>query len=342
MQSVQTVCCIVGVLFFFSSLIPPLLLASLPLFVLAFELWFFLHFFRQRKEKEDLEKRHDKELVQFKKKVESKKQRQQQQRTQQQQQQLKDAYQAQMKKEKLKEQQQGTAGGQVISRHKSSTDTETELQAVDHAKSNGCSSESNTSKKSFSGIDKEIEQLAQFESKIKKKPSSVVQTRQSGQPPTGKVETKLSLNQIKVNQQIQTVTNPVPARNGPQVVVQTAAVPQQPMGTFTGARNPSFPNLQAPQGVQVPVTSYGGAVINGPWPSGPDNVQWAPNMEEHQWSSVTEPPPPWPAGAVTANSGANSSGPYVVRMPQQFVPAASVPGQQFVVQTAPHPQMPHL
>ena len=299
-----------------------------------------MHFFRQRKEKEDLEKKHEKEKEQFKKKVESKKQRQQQQRAQQQQQQRKDAYQAQMKKEKLKEQQQGTAGGQVISRHKSSTD-ETELQAVEHAKSNGCSSESNTSKKSFSGIDKEIEQLAQFESKIKKKPSSsVVQTRQSGQPPTGKMETKLSLNQIKVNQQIQTVTNPVPARNGPQVVVQTA-VPQQPMGTFTAARNPSFPNLQAPQGVQVPVTSYGGAVMNGPWPSGPDNVQWAPNMEEHQWSSVTEPPPPWPAGAVTVNSGSNSSGQYVVRMPQQFVPAASVPGQQFVVQTAPHPQMPH-
>ena len=302
---------------------------------------FFSVMIRQRKEKEDMEKRHDKELMTFKKKVESRKQRQQQQRTQQQQQQLKDAFQAQMKKEKLKEQQQqGTGQHQVLARHKSSTE-ETQEPVGEHAKSNGCSSDSNTSKKSFIGIDKEIEQLAQFESKTKKKPSSsVVQTRQAGQPPVGKVETKLSLNQIKVNQQIQTVTNPVPARNGSQVVAPTA-VPQQPMASFTGPRNPSFSNLQGPQGTQVPVTSYGGTVMNGPWSSGPDNVQWAPNMEEHQWASVAEPQPPWPAVAVNVNSGSTSSGQYVVRMPQQFAPTANVPGQQFVVQPTPHPQMPH-
>ena len=292
---------------------------------------------RQRKEKEDMEKKHEKELMAFKKKVESRKQRQQQQRAQQQQQQLKDAFQAQMKKEKLKEQQQGIPQHQTP-RHKSSTDDVQE--PLDHSKSNGCSSEilanSSNSKKTFSGIDKEIEQLAQFESKTKKKPSSsVVQSRQAGQPPAGKVETKLSLNQIKVHQQtnkpVQTVTNPVSTRNGPQVVAQTA-VPQQPIASFSGPRNPSFSNLQGPQGAQVPVTSYGGTVINGPW---------APGMEEHQWPSVAEPQSPWPAVAVPLNSGSNSSGQYVVRMPQPFVPAASVTGQPFVVQAAPHQQMSH-
>lgn len=314
----------------------------------AYACFFFVFFFsiRQRKEKEDMEKKHEKELMAFKKKVESRKQRQQQQRAQQQQQQLKDAYQAQMKKEKLKEQQQGIPQHQT-QRHKTSTDDTQE--PLDHSKSNGCSSEilanSSNSKKTFSGIDKEIEQLAQFESKTKKKPSSsVVQARQAGQPPAGKMETKLSLNQIKVHQQtnkpVQTVPNPVPTRNGPQVVAQ-AAVPQQPIATFSGPRNPSFSNLQGAQGAQVPVTSYGGTVINGPWTSGPDNVPWAPSMEEHQWPSVAEPQPPWPAVAVPLNSGSNSSGQYVVRMPQPFVPAANVTGAPFVVQAAPHQQMPH-
>lgn len=315
------------------------------IFILLIYLFFVL--LRQRKEKEDIERKHEKELMAFKKKIDSKKQRQQQQRTQQQQQQLKDAFQAQMKKEKLKEQQQGVSQHHIVSRHKSNTD---EVQEpLDHSKSNGYSSEtmanSNNPKKTFSGIDKEIEQLAQFESKTKKKPSSsVVQARQTGPPPAGKVETKLSLNQIKVNQQtskpVQTVTNPVPTRNGPQVVPQTA-VPPQPMATFTGPRNASFSNIQGTQGAQVPVTNYSGAVMNGPWPSGPDNVQWAPNMEEHQWSAVAEPQPSWPTVAVPVNSGSNSSGQYVVRIPQQFVPAANVAGQPFVVQAAPHQQLPH-
>ena len=102
--------------------------------------------------------------------------------------------------------------------------------------------------------------------------------------------------------------------------------------------------MQSSQGAQVPVTSYSGAAINGPWPNGPDNVQWTPNMEEHQWP-VGEPQPPWPtegtAWAVAVNSGSNSSGQYVVRIPQPFVPSANVAGQPFVVQTAPHQQMPH-
>lgn len=307
---------------------------------------------RQRKEKEEMEKKHEKELTTFKKKVESRKQRQQQQRAQQQQQQLKDAFQAQMKKEKLKEQQHGGAQHSTVSRHKTSTDEVQEQ--FDHSKSNGCSSEmlanSNNSKKTFSGIDKEIEQLAQFESKTKKKPSSsVVQTRQPGQAPAGKMETKLSLNQIKVNQQtnkpVQTVAHPVPARNGPQVVAQTPVpqqpIQQQPITTFSGPRNPSFSNLQGPQGAQAPVTNYSGAGMNGPWTSGSDNVPWAPSMEEQQWPSVVEPQPPWPSVPVAVNANSNSSGQYVVRMPQQFVPAGTVAGQQFVVQAAPQQQLPH-
>ena len=308
-----------------------------------------------------MEKKHEKELTTFKKKVENRKQRQQQQRAQQQQQQLKDAFQAQMKKEKLKEQQHGTVQHSTVqqhvqystvSRHKSSTDEVQEQ--FDHSKSNGCSSEmlanSNNSKKTFSGIGKEIEQLAQFESKTKKKPSSsVVQARQPGQAPAGKMETKLSLNQIKVNQQtskpVQTVAHPVPARNGPQVVGQTPVpqqpIPQQPITTFSGPRNPSFSNLQGPQGAQAPVTNYSGASVNGPWNGGPDNVPWAPSMEEHQWPSVVEPHPSWPSAPVAVIAGSNSSGQYVVRMPQQFVPAATVAGQQFVVQAAPHQQLPH-
>ena len=311
-------------------------------------------FFRQRKEKDEMEKRHEKELSTFKKKVEGRKLRQSQQRTHQQQQQLKDAYQAQMKKERLKEQQGATQQQQQQQqppplRHKSSTDEE---PITDHSKSNGCSPEilaanSNISKKTFSGIDKEIEQLAQFESKTKKKPpSSVV----PGQVPPGKIEPKLSLNQIKVNQlqrdrvvpvevpPVQTVTNPAgPTRNGSQVVPQ-ATVPQQP---FSGPRNASFNNLQGPQSAQAPVTSYSGAVINGPWPNGPENVQWAPNMEEHQ------PQPLWSAegtawAGAPVNSGSNSSGQYAVRIPQPFVPTANVAASQpFVVQTAPHQQMPH-
>lgn len=310
-------------------------------------------FVRQRKEKEDMERKHEKELMAFKKKVESKKQRQHQQRAQQQQQQLKDAFQAQMKKEKLKEQQQ-QGGGQALASSRQKASTEEAQEPVDHSKSNGCNAEllanaNSSNKKSFSGIDKEIEQLAQFESKTKKKPSSsAVQTRQAGQPAAGKMETKLSLNQIKVNQLTNkpapTVTNPVPARNGTQVVVQTPVpqVPQQAIGTFSGPRNPSFSNLQGPQGAPVPVTNYSGAVINGPWSSGPDNVQWAPNMEEHQWTSVAEPQPAWPTVPVTVTSGSNSTGQYVVRIPQQpFVPAANVAGQPFVVQAAPHQQLPH-
>lgn len=143
-----------------------------------------------------MEKKHEKELSAFKKKVENRKVRQHNQRSQQQQQQLKDAFQAQMKKEKLKEQQQG-----MVQRHKSSAE-ETVAEPTDHSKINGYSPETlsttlSVSKKSFSGIDKEIEQLAQFESKTKKKPpSSVV----PGQVSAGKMEQKLSLNQIKVNQ----------------------------------------------------------------------------------------------------------------------------------------------
>lgn len=313
-------------------------------------------FDRQRKEKDELEKRHEKELSTFKKKVESRKLRQHNQRSQQQQQQLKDAFQAQMKKEKLKEQQQGTVQQQPSIRHKSST--EEVLEPTDHSKINGYSPETlattfSVSKKSFSGIDKEIEQLAQFESKTKKKPPS---SAVPGQVSAGKMEQKLSLNQIKVNQLQrervvpvevppgQTVTTPGPTRSGPQVVSQTT-VAQQPLGSFSGPRNTSFSNLQAPQGAQVPVTSYSGAVVNGPWPSGPDNVQWAPGMEDHQWHPVGEPQPPWSAEGtawpVGVNSGSNSSGQYVVRMPQPFVPAANVAGQPFVVQTAPHQQMPH-
>lgn len=311
-------------------------------------------FDRQRKEKDELEKRHEKELSTFKKKVESRKLRQHNQRSQQQQQQLKDAFQAQMKKEKLKEQQQGTVQQQPSIRHKSST--EEVLEPTDHSKINGYSPETlattfSVSKKSFSGIDKEIEQLAQFESKTKKKPPS---SAVPGQVSAGKMEQKLSLNQIKVNQlQRERVvpvevppgqTTPGPTRSGPQVVSQTT-VSQQPLGSFSGPRNTSFSNLQAPQGAQVPVTSYSGAVVNGPWPSGPDNVQWAPGMEDHQWHPVGEPQPPWSAEGtawpVGVNSGSNSSGQYVVRMPQPFVPAANVAGQPFVVQTAPHQQMPH-
>lgn len=299
-------------------------------------------FTRQRKEREEMEKRHEKELTQFKKKVEIKKHRQHQQRAQQQQQQLKDAFQAQMKKERLKEQQQqGTTQQQPSIRHKSST--EEGLEPTDHSKSNGYSPEmlaaanSNVSKKTF---DKQIEQLAQFESKAKKKPvSSVV----SGQATAGKMEPKLSLNQIKVNQlqrervvpgevpPVQTVPTPGPSRTGPQVVSQTT-VPQQPIGAFPG----TFSNLQGPpQGSQVPVTSYSGAVVNGPWPNGPDNVQWAANMDEHQWHPVGEPQPPWTV------PGSSATGQYVVRMPQPFAPAANVVGQPFVVQSAPHQQMPH-
>lgn len=314
----------------------------------------FFFFDRQRKEKDELEKRHEKELSTFKKKVENRKLRLHNQRSQQQQQQLKDAFQAQMKKEKLKEQQQG-----MVQRNKSSTE-EPVAEPTDHSKINGCSPETlsttfSVSKKSFSGIDKEIEQLAQFESKTKKKPpSSVV----PGQVSAAKMEQKLSLNQIKVNQLQrervvpvevppgQTATTPGPTRSGPQVVSQ-ATVSQQPLGSFSGPRNTSYSNLQAPQGTQVPVTSYSGAVINGPWPGGPDNVQWAPSMEEHQWHPVGEPQSPWPAGAegnawpVAVNSGSNSSGQYVVRMSQPYVPAANVAGQSYVVQTVPHQQMPH-
>ena len=290
----------------------------------------------------------------FKKKIENRKLRQHNQRSQQHQQQLKDAFQAQMKKEKLKEQQQV-----VVQRHKSSTEDPV-VEPTDHFKINGYSPEPlsttlSVSKKSFSGIDKEIEQLAQFESKTKKKPTS---SAVPGQVSAGKMEPKLSLNQIKVNQLQrervvpgevppgQTVTTPGPTRSGSQVVSQTT-VSQQPLGSFSGPRNTSYSNLQASQGVQVPVTTYSGAVVNGPWPSGPDNVQWAPSMEEHQWHPVGEPQPPWPAGAegtawpVTVNSGSNSSGQYVVRMSQPLVPAANVAGQPFVVQTVPQQQMPH-
>lgn len=315
---------------------------------------------KHRKEKEELEKKHEKELMAFKKKIESKKQRQQQQRAQQHQQQLKDAYQAQLKKEKMKEQQQqqssvavATTQHQSASRIKSISDEVLVDPLVDHAKINGCySSElvtansNSQSKKTFSGID--IEQLAQFESETKKKPSSsVVQTRQAGQQPAGKTETKLSLNQIKVNQQtnkpVQNVTHPVPTRNGPQVVTQTPVPQQQPIGTFTGSRNPSFSNLQGPQGAQVPVSNYSGTAVNGPWKGGPENVpSWASGMEEHQWGTpVAEPQSPWSSVAVNVNSGSNSSGQYVVRVPQQFVPATNVTGQQFVVQAAPHQQIPH-
>lgn len=260
-----------------------------------------------------------------------------------------------MKKEKLKEQQQNMAQQPAI-RHKSST--EEALEPTDHSKINGYSPETvaatlNTAKKSFSGIDKEIEQLAQFESKTKKKPPS---SAVPGQVSAPKIEPKLSLNQIKVNQlqrdrvvpvevpPVQTVPTPASTRSGAQVGVSQAPV-SQPLSTFSGPRNTSFSNLQGPQGAQVPGTSYSGAVMNGPWSSGPDNVQWAPNMEEHQWSSVGEPQPPWPAegGAwpVAVNSGSNSSGQYVVRIPQSFVPTANVAGQPFVVQTAPHQQLPH-
>jgi len=295
-----------------------------------------------------LEKKHDKELTAFKKKVENRKLRQHNQRSQQQQQQLKDAFQAQMKKEKLKEQQQC-----MVQRHKSSTD-EPVVEPTDHSKINGYSPEtlsttSSVSKKSFSGIDKEIEQLAQFESKTKKKaPSSAV----PGQVSAGKMELKLSLNQIKVNQLQRERVVPAEVPPGQTVttpgVVSQTAVPQQPLvGSFSGPRNTSYSNLQAPQGVQVPVPSYSGAVVNGPWPSGPDNVQWAPSMEDPQWHPVGEPQPPWPAGAegttwpVAVNSGSNSSGQYVVRMSQPFVPPANVAGQPYVVQTAPHQQVPH-
>lgn len=295
---------------------------------------------RHRKEKEELEKRHEKEIMQFKKKTEMKKQRQHQQRTQQQQQQLKDAFQAQMKKER--QQQQQHQQQQPPLRHKSSTEEGPEYN--DHSKINGCSAEmsaaaanANVPKKTFSGIDKEIEQLAQFESKTKKKPTS---SAVAGQATGGKVEPKLSLNQIKVNQlqrevpPIQTASTPGPPRTGSQGVPQ-ATVSQQPIAAFPS----TFSNLQAPpQGAQVPVTSYTGAVINGPWPNGPDNVQWAANMDEHQWHPVGESQPSWPV-AVNANS--NASGQYVVRIPQSFAPAANVVGQQFVVQSAPHQQMPH-
>ena len=78
-------------------------------------------------------------MITFKKKVESRKVRQHQQRVQQQQQQLKDAFQAQMKKERLKEQHQGTAQQQPPVRHKSST--EEALEPTDHSKINGYSPE---------------------------------------------------------------------------------------------------------------------------------------------------------------------------------------------------------
>ena len=266
-----------------------------------------------------------------------------------------------MKKEKLKEQQQQqqqqgvTTQHQGVARLKSNLDeTASEQHMVDHSKSNGCTSGSSSdiapagsnshSKKTFSGIDKEIEQLAQFESKTKKKPSSsVVQTRQAGQQPAGKAEIKLSLNQIKVNQQTSKPTTPSTAvahttRNGSQ-----ANVPQQPIASFTGTRNPNFSNIPASQGTQVPVSNYSGTVISGPWPSGPESVpSWNSGVEEHQWGTpVAEPQSPWSSVPVAVNSGANATGQYVVRMPQPFVSAANVAGQQFVVPPTPHQQMPH-
>ena len=323
------------------------MVSTLDLNILAPSLIVFFPFDRQRKEKDELEKRHEKELSAFKKKVESRKLRQLNQRSQQQQQQLKDAFQAQMKKEKLKEQQQC-----MVQRNKSSTE-EPVVESTDHSKINGYSPETlsttlSVSKKSFSGIDKEIEQLAQFENKTKKKPPS---SAVPGQVSAGKMELKLSLNQIKVNQLQRERVVPAEVPPGQTVttpgVVSQTTVSQQPLGSFSGPRNTSYSNLPAPQGVQVPVPSYSGTVVNGPWPSGPDNVQWAPSLEDPQWHPVGEPQSPWPAGTegtawpVAVNSGSNSSGQYVVRMSQPFVPAANAAGQPYVVQTVPQQQMPH-
>ena len=119
-------------------------------------------------------------------------------------------------------------------------------------------------------------------------------------------------------------------------------VPQQPIATFTRTKNRSFSNIPASQGAQVPVSNYSGTVINGPWPSGPESVpSWNSGVEKHQWGPpVSEPQSPWSSVPVAVNSVANATGQYDVRMPQPFVAAANVAGQQFVVPLEPQQQMP--
>ena len=247
-----------------------------------------------------------------------------------------------MKKEKLQQQAQSPAQPTLWR----SNSADESRDPSDYVRSNGYSSEvslsSSNSKKSFASIDKEIEQLAQFESKAKKKPTA---SSVPGQALSGKLETKLSLNQIKVHQQqrervvpmetppVVSVTTPGSStRVAPQAVTQTS-VPQQSMNTFTGAMNPGFSNsLSQSQSAQVPATTYSGAVVNGPWAASVEHQQWAVGEPQPGWTTEGTP---W---AVPVCPGSNAGGPW---MPQPFLTGTNVTGPSFVVQTAPHQKMPH-
>lgn len=182
-------------------------------------------------------------------------------------------------------------------------------------------------KKTFVNTEKEIEQLAQFESKAKKKND----TRSEKKPVTGKTGAaeKMSLNQIKESQQQNYKGNKSGTlKKGPTPPPQTQASSMVTTTGFTGSRNPSYGNITQIQG-QNPTTTntktnfpvWGGTA------SAQEVIQWQGNMDS-RWTAENQ--------GWTATTAVPPAAAFVPITTQNFVPVATISNQPFQNHKAPH------
>lgn len=255
---------------------------------------------RHRREREELDRKHEKDLLNLRKKLE-----------------LRNA-----KPRSASNPQQpgsnnipGQHGYNQLPRQRSNEESHESLKA------NGFQMEHHNTqpRKSFKNTDKEIEQLAQFESKTKKK----IDSRNEKKPATGHAE-KMSLNQIKESQQQNykgSITGTM--KKGPTPPPQTQAQ-LTTTTSYSGSRNPSYGNIAQIPGQNPANTNF--PVWGGTAPA-QDIKQWQGNMEP-RWTQDNQA---WLPSTTAVQQGA-----FVPITTQGFVPVATLSNQPFQNHKTPH------